>query len=89
MVCLGCVEELTVVLMRVGVVLRFRDVKIWDPAKFTVNVSLKSYLRIVRHPGPLGLILNVGVFSLGRGMCDILRDAEWLIKELLINQLVN
>jgi hypothetical protein len=47
--------------MAVNIVFRFHDVKVWDPAKFTENVSPLTNFSIVGHSSTFYLIFFVGV----------------------------
>jgi hypothetical protein len=79
----GRIEELTVAVVAVIIVLRFHDVKVWDPAKFTEHVSSFANFCIIRHSRAFNFVFFVGVKLTTWYKRDGLIIAEGLIEIFL------
>ena len=80
------IEELTVAIMTVFVVLGLLDVEVGNPAKLTENVPLLANFCVVGHPSSLYFVLFVGVKLATRLLCDVLLLPEGFIEIFLKNE---
>ena len=83
MIVFGSIKELTVRRMHLVVILGELDVKIGDPAKLAVNVTLLAQFGVIGHAGALDLVLFVGIELALRMQHNILSILEVLVEVLL------